>query len=90
MTSVQMQPRSAQTTPALRTVRDRAAMDPAELQVCEDMTVEVAPAVMAGARAGHLLVRDTDGLADGLVTPARLGAPSVMDASVPLGASAAA
>lgn len=45
-------------------------MDPAELQVCDDMTVEVAPAAMTGARTGHLLVCD----ADGLVTPARLTA----------------
>ncbi|MFH8622846.1 hypothetical protein ACH4A8_13235 [Streptomyces vietnamensis] len=42
-------------------------MDPAGVQVCNDMTVEVAPAVMAGAQTGHLLVCD----ADGLVTPAR-------------------
>ncbi|MFE0700092.1 hypothetical protein [Streptomyces sp. NPDC058872] len=74
MTSVPMQPRSAPTTPALRTGRDRAAVGPAELQVCDDMTVEVALAVMAGARTGHLLVCDADGLAAGLVTLARLTA----------------
>ncbi|MFI1659034.1 CBS domain-containing protein [Streptomyces sp. NPDC020472] len=38
------------------------------------MTVEVALAVMAGARAGRLLVCDDDGLCTGLVTPARLTA----------------
>ncbi|MFI8275133.1 CBS domain-containing protein [Streptomyces sp. NPDC085929] len=34
----------------------------------------VALAVMAGARAGHLLVRDEDGLCTGLVTQAQLAA----------------
>ncbi|MFF5975283.1 CBS domain-containing protein [Streptomyces sp. NPDC012769] len=36
------------------------------------MTVEVALAVMAGARTGHLLIRDDDGRCTGLVTLARL------------------
>ncbi len=61
MTLVQMQPRSAQAAPALRPVGDGDAMEPAELQVCDDMTVEVALAVMAGARSAHLLVCDGDG-----------------------------
>ncbi|MFB7170033.1 hypothetical protein ACFCYM_04265 [Streptomyces sp. NPDC056254] len=81
MTLVQMQPRSAQAAPALRTVRDGEAMEQAELQVCDDMTVEVALAVMAGARSAHLLVCDGEGhdgdgagLAADLVTLARLTA----------------
>ncbi|MGR4881475.1 CBS domain-containing protein [Streptomyces sp. LARHCF249] len=72
MTLVQMQPRSANTNPVHRTVGD--AMEAAGPQVCDDMTVEVALAVMAGARAGHLLVCDEDGLCTGLVTQARLTA----------------
>ncbi|MER6094421.1 CBS domain-containing protein [Streptomyces sp. NPDC001728] len=55
-------------------MRDRDSLDPAELRVGDDMTVEVALAVMAGARTGHLLVCDDDGLATGLVTLARLTA----------------
>ncbi|MFD6230112.1 CBS domain-containing protein [Streptomyces sp. NPDC060232] len=74
MMLVQMQPRSAQTAPAPGTVRNWDPMDPAELQVCDDMTVEVALAVMAGARSAHLLVCDGDGLAAGRVTLARLTA----------------
>jgi CBS domain-containing protein len=38
------------------------------------MTVEVALSVMAGARAGHLLVCDDGGLCSGLVTQAQLAA----------------
>ncbi|MFJ6722571.1 MULTISPECIES: CBS domain-containing protein [unclassified Streptomyces] len=72
MTLVQMQARSASAHPADRTVAD--AMDAAGPQVCDDMTVEVALAVMASARAGHLLVCDQDGLGTGLVTLARLAA----------------
>ncbi|WSP95972.1 hypothetical protein OG332_22875 [Streptomyces sp. NBC_01233] len=53
MTLVQMQPRSANANPVHRTVED--AMEAAGPQVCDDMTVEVALAVMASARAGHLL-----------------------------------
>ncbi|MDX3534850.1 CBS domain-containing protein [Streptomyces sp. MB09-01] len=70
MTLVQMEPRSANTHPVHRTVDD--AMEAAGPQVCDDMTVEVALAVMAGARAGHLLVCDEDGLCTGLVTQGRL------------------
>ncbi|WP_030302218.1 CBS domain-containing protein [Streptomyces katrae] len=72
MTLVQMQPRSANAHPVRRTVDD--GMEAAGPQVCDDMTVEVALAVMASARAGHLLVCDEDGLCTGLFTPAQLGA----------------
>ncbi|WP_042801191.1 CBS domain-containing protein [Streptomyces sp. C] len=72
MTLVQMQPRSANANPVHRAVD--AAMETDGPQACDDMTVEVALAVMAGARAGHLLVRDEDGLCTGLVTQAQLAA----------------
>ncbi|WP_200307107.1 CBS domain-containing protein [Streptomyces adelaidensis] len=72
MTLVQMQPRSTSATPVHRTVAD--AMDAAGPQVCDDMTVEVALSVMAGAHTGHLLVRDDDGVCTGLVTRAQLTA----------------
>ncbi|MFE6841892.1 CBS domain-containing protein [Streptomyces sp. NPDC057686] len=72
MTLVQMQPRSTDANPVHRTVDD--AMEAAGPQVCDDMTVEVALAVMASARAGHLLVCDEDGLCTGLVIQAQLTA----------------
>ncbi|MFD8631036.1 CBS domain-containing protein [Streptomyces sp. NPDC059533] len=72
MTLVQMQPRSTNANPVHRTVDD--AMEAAGPQVCDDMTVEVALAVMASALAGHLLVCDEDGLCTGLVTLAQLSA----------------
>ncbi|MFF4386356.1 MULTISPECIES: CBS domain-containing protein [unclassified Streptomyces] len=72
MTLVQMQPRSTNANPVHRTVDD--AMEAAGPQVCDDMTVEVALAVMAGARADHLLVCDEDRLCTGLVTQAQLTA----------------
>lgn len=72
MTLVQMQPRSTNANPVHRTVDD--GLEAAGPQVCDDMTVEVALAVMASARAGHLLVCDEDGLCTGLVTQARLTA----------------
>ncbi|MEU8893073.1 CBS domain-containing protein [Streptomyces sp. NPDC048442] len=72
MTLVQMQPRSPHTTTAPRTVAE--AMDATGPQVCDDMTVEVALAVMAGARTGRLLVCDDDGVCTGLVTRAQLAA----------------
>ncbi|MFD3804902.1 CBS domain-containing protein [Streptomyces sp. NPDC058611] len=72
MTLVQMQSRSANATVVPRTVDD--AMETAGPQVCDDMTVEVALAVMAGARADHLLVCDEDGLCTGLVTQSQLSA----------------
>ena len=43
-----------------------------EPHVWADMTVEVALAVMQGARAGQLVVRDDDGRRTGLVTHAQL------------------
>ncbi|GAA3393770.1 hypothetical protein [Streptomyces roseoviridis] len=46
--------------------------DEAETHVWDDMTVEVALAVMTSARAGHLVVRDGDGRRTGLVTQAQL------------------
>ncbi|WP_245727748.1 CBS domain-containing protein [Streptomyces vietnamensis] len=72
MTPVQTQPRSTPAVPAARTVTDLVDME--GLQVGDHMTVEVALAVLAGARAGRLLVRDDDGLCTGLVTPAQLTA----------------
>lgn len=70
MTLVQAQPRSAPTVAA----EGSAAADAAGPQVWDDMTVEVALSVMAGARTGRLLVRDDDGLCTGLVTLAQLTA----------------
>ncbi|MFD9418840.1 CBS domain-containing protein [Streptomyces goshikiensis] len=70
MTLVQMQPSSAHADLVQRTVDD--AMEAAGPQVCDDMTVEVALAVMASARADHLLVCDEDRLCTGLVTSAQL------------------
>ncbi|MYY10708.1 hypothetical protein GT204_17760 [Streptomyces sp. SID4919] len=72
MTLVQMRPRSAGATPVRRKVAD--VMDAAGPRVCDDMTVEVALSVMAGARTGHLLVCDDDGLCTGRVTRAQLAA----------------
>ncbi|WP_432753075.1 CBS domain-containing protein [Streptomyces sp. JL2001] len=77
MTLVQMQPRPASTTSVNGPEAD--AVDTAGPQVCDDMTVEVALSVMAGARTGHLLVCDNDGLCTGLVTLARLS--TVRDSS---------
>ncbi|MFI5642893.1 CBS domain-containing protein [Streptomyces goshikiensis] len=72
MTLVQMQPRSTNANLQTRTVdEEMAAAGP---QVCDDMTVEVALAVMTSAHAGHLLVCDPDGLCTGLVTQAQLTA----------------
>ncbi|MER5364071.1 hypothetical protein [Streptomyces sp. NPDC002722] len=70
MTLVQMQPHSANATPVPRTALDTT--NTAGPQVCDDMTVEVALSVMAGARTGHLMVCDNDGLCTGLVTRAQL------------------
>lgn len=72
MTLVQMQPGSTDATPAGRTVAD--VMETAGPQVCDGMTVEVALAVMASARTGHLLVCDDSGRCIGLVTQAQLTA----------------
>ncbi|MFJ3093426.1 CBS domain-containing protein [Streptomyces hydrogenans] len=70
MTLVRMQPGSSSTSSVPQTVDE--VMEVAGPQVCDDMTVEVALAVMAGARTGHLLVCDEDGLCTGLVTRAQL------------------
>ncbi|MEE1753546.1 CBS domain-containing protein [Streptomyces sp. SP18CS02] len=70
MTLVHTQSVPVDAAPTARTVLD--AMDSAGPQVWDDMTVEVALSVMAGARAGHLLVRDGDGRCTGLVTLAGL------------------
>ncbi|MEU2390274.1 CBS domain-containing protein [Streptomyces sp. NPDC007369] len=59
-------------SPSHRTVHD--AMEATGPQVCDDMTVEVALAVMAAARVDRLLVRDEHGLCTGLVSHARLTA----------------
>ncbi|MGW6570473.1 CBS domain-containing protein [Streptomyces sp. NPDC054975] len=48
------------------------APDETDPQVWDAMTVEVALSVMAGARAGHLIVRDDDGRRTGLVTQTQL------------------
>ncbi|MFJ4206284.1 CBS domain-containing protein [Streptomyces sviceus] len=70
MTLVQMQPRSADADSAHRTVTE--VMDAAGPQVCDDMSVEVALAVMAAARTGRLVVCDQDGQCTGLVTHTEL------------------
>ncbi|MFI6851546.1 CBS domain-containing protein [Streptomyces sp. NPDC050416] len=72
MTLVQMQPRPADADPVHRTVAE--VMGPAGPQVCDDMSVEVALAVMAAARTGRLVVCDQDGQCTGLVTHAELAA----------------
>ncbi|WP_330461676.1 CBS domain-containing protein [Streptomyces sp. NBC_00820] len=72
MTLVQMQPRPASAAPVHKTVTE--AMDAAGPQVCDDMSVEVALAVMAAARAGRLVVCDQGGQGTGLVTQAELTA----------------
>lgn len=77
MTLVQMQPGSTNAGPVQRTVGD--AMETAGPRVCDDMTVEVALAVMASARAEHLLVCDEDGLCTSLVT--RAGLATVRDSA---------
>jgi CBS domain-containing protein len=55
-------------------------MEVAGPQVCDDMTVEVALAVMSSARTGHLLICDDDGRCTGLVTRAQLLAVRDSDA----------
>ncbi|MFJ9714826.1 CBS domain-containing protein [Streptomyces sp. NPDC101213] len=66
MTLVQMQFRPADAHPAHRTAVE--VMDAAGPQVCDDMSVEVALAVMAAARTGRLVVCDQDDQRIGLVT----------------------
>ncbi|MFJ6794969.1 hypothetical protein [Streptomyces sp. NPDC091268] len=82
MTLVQMQHHSAsaptastQAVPATHrtlTVGDAAAA--AGPQVDDDMTVEVALSVLAGARSAHLLICDEDGQVTRVVTQAELAA----------------
>ncbi|MFF5183240.1 CBS domain-containing protein [Streptomyces sp. NPDC000345] len=70
MTLVQTQPRPEDVDPVHRTVAE--VMDAAGPQVCDDMSVEVALAVMAAARTGRLAVCDQDGQCTGLVTHTEL------------------
>lgn len=72
MTLVQMQSRPMSGGPVRATLGD--TVDEAGPRVWDDMTVEVALSVMAGARVGHLLVCDQDGRRTGLVTRAKLTA----------------
>ncbi|USQ85287.1 CBS domain-containing protein [Streptomyces phaeoluteigriseus] len=72
MTLVQTQPRPADAGPAHGTAVE--VMDAAGPQVCDDMSVEVALAVMAAARTSRLVVCDQDGQCTGLVTQAELTA----------------
>ncbi|MEV4425977.1 CBS domain-containing protein [Streptomyces sp. R-07] len=50
----------------------RSTPTTAEPHVWADMTVEVALAVMRGARTARLIIRDADGRRTGLVTRAQL------------------
>nr|WP_055598347.1 CBS domain-containing protein [Streptomyces aureus] len=72
MTLFPMHPGPAGSVRLHRTEAD--AVDTAGPRVCDDMTVEVALSVMVGARTGHLLVCDHDGVRTGLVTEAQLAA----------------
>lgn len=68
MTPVQTQSRPA--APAATDATD--ATDASGPQVRDDMTIEVALAVLAGARAGHLFLCDEDDQRTGLITRDRL------------------
>ncbi|GHF01158.1 CBS domain-containing protein [Streptomyces griseoluteus] len=72
MTLIQTQPRPTGANPAHRTAVE--GMDAAGPQVCDDMSVEVALAVMAAARTGRLVVCDQDDQCTGLVTRTELAA----------------
>ncbi|MDX3584969.1 CBS domain-containing protein [Streptomyces europaeiscabiei] len=72
MTLVQMQPRPAGANPVHRTAVE--VMDAAGPQVCDDMSVEVALAVMTAARTGRLVVCDQDDQYIGVVTQGELTA----------------
>ncbi|MEU4263148.1 CBS domain-containing protein [Streptomyces sp. NPDC025273] len=72
-----MQPRPAGPDPLHLPVSE--VMDAAGPQVCDDMSVEVALAVMAAARTDRLVVCDQDGRCTGLVT--RTGLAAVRDSS---------
>ncbi|WP_060905406.1 CBS domain-containing protein [Streptomyces scabiei] len=77
MTLVQTQPRPAGANPVHRTAME--VMGPAGPQVCDDMSVGVALAIMAAARTVRLVVCDQDGQCTGLVTRTELTA--VLDTS---------
>ncbi|MFE1444528.1 CBS domain-containing protein [Streptomyces sp. NPDC058739] len=68
MTTAQTQYRVADPAP-MTVVDDMEAHGP---RVCDDMTVEVALAVMAGARVEYLTVCDGDDQSTGSITLARL------------------
>lgn len=70
MTPIHAQARPTGTTSA--SVAVTGAADEAAPQVWGEMTVEVALSVMAGARAGHLLLCDDDGRCTTLITSAQL------------------
>ncbi|WP_055566642.1 CBS domain-containing protein [Streptomyces atriruber] len=72
MTLIQLQLRPTDADAPRTAVVDTAKE--AGPRVWDDMTVEVALSVMAGARVGHLLVCDEDGMRTGLITLARLTA----------------
>ncbi|MFD5326570.1 CBS domain-containing protein [Streptomyces sp. NPDC127092] len=61
MTATQTPPPHRPSTPAM-----------AEPHVWADMTVEVALAVMQGARTARLIIRDADGRRTGVITRAQL------------------
>lgn len=69
MRTVQLRPHPATPAPS-----DTAATDAAGPRVWDDMTVEVALSVMAGARTERLLVCDDDGQGTRVVTQAQLTA----------------
>ncbi|MFB8755773.1 CBS domain-containing protein [Streptomyces nigra] len=68
MTTVQPQYRTAHRSPVAGADRQ----DTAGPRVRDDMTVEVALSLMAGARVDHLVLCDADDQSTGLVTLARL------------------
>jgi CBS-domain-containing membrane protein len=72
LTLIQTQSRSADVTPVHRTAVE--VMDAAGPQVSDDMSIEVALAVMAAARTGRLAVCDQDDQRIGLVTRTDLAA----------------
>lgn len=59
-------------TPAQTRSHHPSTQATAEPHVWADMTVEVALAVMSGARTARLVIRDADGRRTGLVTRAQL------------------
>ncbi|CAM5528614.1 CBS domain-containing protein [Streptomyces aurantiogriseus] len=77
MTRIQLPSRPADANPVHRAAVE--VMDAAGPQVCDDMTVEVALAVMAAARTGRLVVCDQDDQRIGLVT--RTDLTAVRDSS---------